>query len=644
MAIDLTATGKCYTSTRRTVLQDGTVRLWKIELRPADMFWYNNRSAVDALPDYEEFHDLFVSKVECMKSELELQMGLVTPPTIKITCNANFATEAFVDMVEQVGDYENYMFWAPTYDEADTRPIYNTWAIKYSDNDGEDWYYWFVGVQQPNEVTKYTQADSSTDSAQEIVLTVQHIQHWILSQVEYWTWGKQLRKDAEDDELFDWRLANIAYDTVFSEGIVERRGSTTGSTYDETIHKTVNVSENWGLPDAANMDEAWFVRWVDAWESLRGIINRGLFSHRIHAASEDVFSPTPCQLVMDGMPYNFFKQDYDHADGFLGDALDTDEIWIIAAVKPRDEEDPFFGLFFNTMKASGAGFDGETCVDALMNIAKGMAMKVVYGFGGSDEDAQYSVNSRGLRGTVNTAPTLVALDVFERGWEFARGEFVRRGAAFNVSAEDKNDTEFRVYAAGNQDREDIERKMQLHNLPNIRDWVEWSNTDASGLLKSYRQAGYTLRRLWYLDEPPRLHAAPEGWADGMMPIRAHEYVEFYDGVRTWDDTHGNPFTAIPRSYKTLAADMLKMQRESGMPLITAKILSAIFSRPGCGALKCSIPIALADYNDVGSEFVITVPSEFKRMQGGKFYLESIEPNLETLRNECVFIFIPDDPS
>ena len=147
-----------------------------------------------------------------------------------------------------------------------------------------------------------------------------------------------------------------------------------------------------------------------------------------------------------------------------------------------------------------------------------------------------------------------------------------------------------------------------------------------------------------LSATPRLHAAPEGWADGMMPIRVHEYVEFDDGVRTWDDTHGNPFTAIPRSYKTLAADMLLMQRNSGMPYITAKILANIFARPGCGALKCSIPIALADYNDVGSEFDIEVPAEFKRMQGGKFYLESIEPNLETLRNECVFIFIPDDPS
>lgn len=641
MAIDYTMTGKCYRTERVDILQDGTTRRWRIELRPADVNWYNNRGAADATPTYEDFPDLFIDKIECLESTLERQMGLQTPPTIKITCAAEYVTQAFRDMIDQVDDYEDVSTWTPTYDTADTRPLHNTWLISYSD-DEENWYYWFVGVQQPNEVTSYGQSKRSKENVESIIITVQHIQHWILTQVEYWTWGKQLRKDAEDDELFDWRLANIAYDTVFSEGIVQQKTSA-GTTYSETIHKTVNVSENWGLPDANNMDEAWFVRWVDAFESLRSIMNRGLFAHRIHAASEAVFSPTPCQNFMDGMPYNFFAQDYDHADGLLGDALTTDDIWIIAAVKPRNETDPFFGLFFNTMKCNGQGFDGETCADALANISKGMGMKVLYGFGGSDEDAVYSVNSRGVRGTVNVR-SLTAIDAFSEDWEFQRGEYIARGAAFNLSVEGKNDSEFKVYAGGNQDRDDVESKMQLHNLPNIRDWESWNNTDAAGLLVSYRASGYTLRRLWYLDEPPRLHAAPVGWADGMMPIRVHEYVEFYDGVKTWDDTHGNPFTAVPRSYKTLAADMLLMQRNSGMPFITAKILSNIFSRKGIGALKCSIPIAAASYNDVGSEFTITIPSEFKRLQNGKFYLESFKPDFNTLRSECIFLFIPNDPT
>lgn len=638
MAIDLGMTGKCWVGYRTTQLQDGTKRIWKIELRPADSIWYNNRNLSGFAPDIAGFHDLFIDKIECLESTLDRQMGLQTPPTIKITCAAEYVTQAFRDMVDQSGDYEDIMRWAPTYDSDDTRPLYNTWLISYSDDDGATWYYWFVGVQQPNEVTSYGQSKRSKENVESIVVTVQHIQHWILSQVEYWTWGKQLRQDAETDTLFDWRLANVAYDTIFTEDIISYKNHKV-----KIVPTLINVSENWGVPSAVNMDEAWFVRWADAWESLRSIINRGLFSHRIHAASEDVFSPTPCQNLMDGMPYNFFAQDYDSHDGSLGAALTTDDIWIIAAVKPKDETDPFFGLFFNTMKCNGQGFDGQTAADALANIAKGMGMKILYGFGGSDEDAVFSVSSRGLRGTVNVR-SLTAVDVFDEAWEFQRGEYIARGATFNLSVEDKNDSEFRVYAAGNQDREDVENKMQLHNLPNIREWTEWNNIDATGVAKSYRQSGFTLRRLWYLDEPGGLHATPAGWADGMMPIRVHEYVEFYDGVRTWDDTNGNPFTPISRSYATLDADMLLMQRKSGMPYITAKVLSSIFSRAGIGKLICSLPIASADYSDVGSEFTIDIPTEFKRLQNGKFYLESIKPDFESLRSDCVFLFIPNDPA
>ncbi len=639
MAVDYGILNKCYYTIRRDKLADGTERIWKIELRPANELRDRNLMPGDAPCTYEELNDLIVDKIECLESSLERQMGLQTPPTLKITLALDYAEPGFAAALDQSGDYENSQQFSPLSYEFPKKILYNTWLISYSDDAGETWSWWFAGVQQPNEVTKYQSSTLTGNTVKTLEITVQHITHWILTQITYGEWGEQLIYAGSILEDFDFRLANIVYDTIFQEDfLVEARfGSRT-----ET--RTVNFSSNWGVTDSRpEKDEAYIVRWRDAFDCLRGILNKSLRAHRVSSPTDALYATRPMMESVSEPPYGFYAQNYD-SDGGLGAALGTIALWVIAAVKPENSTDYMFGLWVDTLKSNGAGFDGETCVDAIENLAKSFACKALYRtYTDGAGDPVFSLNSRPFRGPCPNVKTLSMIDDFQQDWVFERGEFIARGAAFNVSVEGDNGGEFRVYKGGNQNRQDIEAKMQMHNLPNINDYTLWQNPEATAPHQSYRRPGYTLRHLLYLDQPTGLLAAPFGWADGDMPIRVHEYAAYYDGVKLWDHTHGNPFVAVPRTDKTIKSDMLLMQRKAGMPNITANVLSEVFTRSSLGKFTGRCSINKIDYNDVGAQIDMIVPDDFTRAQNGMFYVESAQPDFKTLTSDCILIFIPNDP-
>lgn len=636
-----------YYSIRRAILPDGTERLWKLQLRPANDVMPRNRHPYDDdIPVVQiEMPDSFIDSIVPEESKLERQMGLQTPPTIKITCMPEEGDEEFADMVAGQGDYEDNNFWRPIPDvDMDyVLPITNTWIIWYSDDDGETWSCWFAGIQLPNESTKYGKSTlENTTTVQRIEITVVHATYWILTQVPYSIWGKMMRYWGEDSAL-QWRSQYILYDTVFKETVPKKNGfMQSGALTEEHI---VNVTENWGIGsgDRPDKDVAYLAQYGGIFGALRIIVHNGLRAHRFYSPNDHPFVSTPCVEVSGYPPCNFFKQNY-NTNGGLGDAITLSDLWAVAGVKQEDG-DFLFGLLVDTLKSNGCGFDGETCADALQNLAKGYGSKAVYRIAdevyGEIQEPVFTLTMRALRESLEDVKTLDAIEDFSNDWEFERcaDGIIARGATFNINVEPDNESKFSVYGSGNQNREDIAAKMQMHNLPTIRKWEGWSNPDATIIQKSWRASGFTLRRLWYLDQPDGISS---GKPDHKVPIRVHEYCEFNDGEKVWDNSNGNPFSPQERHEATLKADMLGMQRKSGMPNAIARGLSAIFSRPGVGKLTARVHVSKLGFNDVGSRVDITIPAEFTRLQGGKFYLEAIHPDKDLNMCESVFLFIPND--
>lgn len=366
--------------------------------------------------------------------------------------------------------------------------------------------------------------------------------------------------------------------------------------------------------------------------------------------------------IFDNYASFFYRQRYDGNKGHQSGALNGDNLYLIAAVYDGATSDtPIYGLFVKqtlegTSGIQGAGFDGESLWDMLVNTSPGFGQKSRVlcrnGFIGVEHAAMFdppigeSNRELDVRAMALTNPV------------YSLKAYTFRSFGFNVEVDpaDKNVGEFKslVRTAGVNTADDFQKRMQLHNLPRIRPWDAKPNPDCpaigggglslsefTSILPQVRQMPYTLRRWYYIDSVDGV----SGELSGDIVVRVADYISWQASDQTFFANAGayDSDESAGSFDGNMEAWFKEIQKKGGLPGQLSAMFGYEFDETGAASgnpinlysLKVSVDISVADAVRIGDVYDVSVP--IRTYLDGIGILVSCKTDVLNGVSECEFL-------
>lgn len=362
--------------------------------------------------------------------------------------------------------------------------------------------------------------------------------------------------------------------------------------------------------------------------------------------------------IFDNYASFFYKQRYDMKGAFTDTALDGDDLYLIAAVYDGAASDtPIYGLFVKqTIECAGiqgAGFDGESLWDMLVNTSPGFGQKsrILHrdGFIGVEHAAMFDPPIDEENRELDILSEALTNPIY------TTSAYSFRSFGFNIEVDpaDKNIGEFRamVRSTGSNTSEDVDRRMQLHNLPRIRQYDIKDNPDCPtglswqdfvNIRPQLRQMPYTLRRWYYIDSVDDVSGE---LPDGKIAIRVSDYTTWQASdpalfINAGDYTGEFEAGVFDGDMESWFRDM---QKKGGLPGQLAAMMGYEFDETGymsgnptnMYSLKVSVGIDVADAVRIGDVYEVAVP--IRTYLDGFGVLVSCKTDILTGVSECEFL-------